>query len=197
MTGGTTDGASDNFFFDDFNKDRDKQAVMEFLNRKLCEILTELAEEMVDTMAEAQRQPAADAGTGEGEGRPAAEAEPGAPAAAAEAGTSGAAAKDGDAEEEEDKSSGGPAVFDEVAAMAAYNDAMAAIMREKNVTSKDMCALPDDHPLKELFFSAFDDQMFHELLERFIGQVRSRKEGPGEWDAEAAEGECDEDHTLE
>ncbi len=28
-------------------------------------------------------------------------------------------------------------------------------------------------------------------------QVRNRKDGPGEWDAEAAEGECDEDHTLE
>ncbi|PNH01309.1 hypothetical protein TSOC_012815 [Tetrabaena socialis] len=62
---------------------------------------------------------------------------------------------------------------------------------------QDMRALPDDHPLKELFFSAFDPAMFHEVLTRFISQVRTRKEGPGEWDADAAEGECDEDHSLE
>ncbi|GLI63339.1 hypothetical protein VaNZ11_006260 [Volvox africanus] len=153
MTG--ENGASDVDFFDNFNTEPDKQAVTEEVNHKLCEVLTELAENIVDVMIKAedktQRQ------------------------------------MEGDMEAE----------FDGVAALAAYNDALAAIMQEKNVTSSAMCALPDEHPLKELFFSAFDPQMFHDLLERFISQVRDRKQGLGDWDAESAEGECDEDHTLE
>ncbi|GIL58019.1 hypothetical protein Vafri_13216 [Volvox africanus] len=149
MTG--ENGASDVDFFDNFNTEPDKQAVTEEVNRKLCEVLTELAENIVDVLIKAedttQRQ------------------------------------MEGD--------------FDGMAALAAYNDALAAIMQEKNVNSSAMCALPDEHPLKELFFSAFDPQMFHNLLERFISQVRDRKQGLGDWDAESAEGECDEDHTLE
>ncbi|KXZ46174.1 hypothetical protein GPECTOR_46g243 [Gonium pectorale] len=162
MTDEKLDGANEALFFDEFNKGADKQAVTEEVNRKLCEVLTELAEDIVDGLSEQLRAAVAE-GSGEGDG--------------ADASANGA--------------------VDEVAALAAYNDALAAIMREKDFTSKDMCSLPDDHPLKELFFSAFDHAMFHDLLRRFIGQVRARKQGPGEWDAEAAEGECDEDHTLE
>ncbi|GIL78170.1 hypothetical protein Vretifemale_7613, partial [Volvox reticuliferus] len=148
-------GASDVDFFDNFNTEPDKQAVTEEVNRKLCEVLTELAENIVDLVINAE-----DLSLQQMEG---------------------------------DVAAG----FDGVAALAAYNDALAAIMREKNVTSSALCALPDEHPLKELFFSAFDQQMFQDLLERFISQVRGRKQGLGDWDAEAAEGECDEDHTLE
>ncbi|EFJ46204.1 hypothetical protein VOLCADRAFT_93411 [Volvox carteri f. nagariensis] len=207
----TYNDESDAGFFDDFNRDPDKQAVMEDVNRKLCEALTELAENIVDALVEAD-----------------ARAAKGVVAAAAAAAAQRNVGADTEAAEEEEAgvSSGDTeevACIDEVAALAAYNDALSAIMREKNVTSKvwhedkdthcctccsirrrsnptivsDMCALPDEHPLKELFFSAFDEQLFHDLLERFVSQVRNRKEGPGDWDAEAADGECDEDHTLE
>ncbi|KAG2496056.1 hypothetical protein HYH03_005975 [Edaphochlamys debaryana] len=163
---GPDDGHNPADFFDEFNKDKDKQALLEEVNRKLCEVLTELAEDIVEGLGEMEA----------------------ARAAALEAGN----------EEPLPRVSGaGEGGVDEVAALAAYNDAMAAILREKELSSKDMCGLPDEHPLKELFFSAFDAAMFSDLLRRHIEQVRSRKGGPGEWDAEAAEGECDEDHTLE
>lgn len=37
---------------------------------------------------------------------------------------------------------------------------------------QDICSLPDEHPLKELFFAAFDQAMFRDLLARFVEQVR-------------------------
>ncbi|KAG2445059.1 hypothetical protein HYH02_008927 [Chlamydomonas schloesseri] len=181
---GPTDGAPVQGFFDEFNKDPAKLALTEEVNRKLCEVLTELAEDIVLGLAESSAGGEAGAG-----GAPPAQ-DAGAAAAAEREGAAAAA------EEAEGPSSNVNGV-DEVAALAAYNDAMAAIMRESNMSSKDMCALPDDHPLKELFFSAFDAAMFHDLLTRFIGQVQGRK-GGHEWDAEAAVGEADgEDHTLE
>ncbi|PNW83371.1 hypothetical protein CHLRE_05g246000v5 [Chlamydomonas reinhardtii] len=174
MTGAAPDnGAPIGGFFDEFNKDPAKLALTEEVNRKLCEVLTELAEDIVQGLAE----------SGAGEAPAVAPKEPAAEGVAEEA-------------EAEGPSSNVNGV-DEVAALAAYNDAMAAVMRESDMSSKDMCSLPDDHPLKELFFSAFDAAMFHDLLMRFIGQVKGRK-GGHEWDAEAAVGEADgEDHTLE
>ncbi|KAG2430862.1 hypothetical protein HXX76_009836 [Chlamydomonas incerta] len=178
MTAGAQpkDGAPIGGFFDEFNKDPAKLALTEEVNRKLCEVLTELAEDIVQGLAESS-------------------------AAGGEAPALAPKPADADADADAEAAAEGPSSnvngVDEVAALAAYNDAMAAIMRESEMSSKDMCGLPDDHPLKELFFAAFDAAMFHDLLTRFIGQVKGRK-GGHEWDAEAAVGEADgEDHTLE
>lgn len=81
-------------------------------------------------------------------------------------------------------------------AQQAYMDALDAIMKEHDVTSKEVIALGNEHPLKEAFFSAYDEELFQGLLAKFVTQVTSRKDGH-EWDAEPAQGECDEDHALE
>lgn len=45
-------------------------------------------------------------------------------------------------------------------------------MKEHDVSQKDICGLADEHPLKEAYFSAHDEEMFLTLLEKFIAQVR-------------------------
>ena len=104
------------------------QALTEEVNRKLCEVLTELAEDIVQGLAE----------SGAGEAPAVAPKEPAAEGVAEEA-------------EAEGPSSNVNGV-DEVAALAAYNDAMAAVMRESDMSSKVgvwracLCVQPPSHP---------------------------------------------------
>ncbi len=107
------------------------QATTEEVNRRLCEVLVELAEDVTMAEAEAKAATAPSQDAGEQQGGP------GTGAAEGNGNSNGAAAA---AEgEEEAGGAGGPAAsggLDEVAALQAYNDALAAIMEETGMASK-------------------------------------------------------------